>query len=822
MAILIRILFILLLCTPLLAQEVQEYPVKDFSGGFVNGLSNAIMQDNMSLVLVNYDVVDGSITRRKGMSLHYPDDNSGQTIEGLFRYQNQLNKKLLTARELTSTPYYSDETMRDYINLLTHCDDADVSCTTVAYAGLFQQESDYAAPYSNGFTNLNGRTLIANDRSELMVYDGNKAFPARPRGPGQAKVMAVDSGGNVSGIVRYKYSYTAEFIPDTIHVITDLSPPTWPIEVADGMVVIYDMGWMTDTLRQDSITIYREMNLSGKFERLVSFFIEGDTLFKYWDTTAATTPGDTFNYRWGPIGIPPQWDSIGGCFDTFPPPPGGVVAIADTALAGGMGIATLLIDTSRCRTVVYCVLFVDSSGRSGYLGPPTHISYSYAFSDSTVAVNRPYKVTLDSIPIPKDSGIVEKHLIRMYPRNNVLNPGGNEADDVYSYIFYDIATLAIDSTTYVDRAAPGTGTVYYNARDENDDFISDPTPWDASTDDSLVGFQPSAVTIFNNRCYGIGGPHDRNFLYFSDFGKLTNWPIDKYINIAGEAGDWLTGLYSFEDRLLLFKHNSVQQFVGATFYQYSIEPIIMNVGLTARQSLAGGKNSVFFAHQTGVYRISRFGGFSTYPISAVIQKTVDSVGDKLQRSRGRVVGEEYWWSVAIDSSDVEKTYIYSEFPAPHWKSYSFGIKDAIPYDYDTTRVDYSADRFILIRDNDSLYRWNYAADTLDDTVAFFATYQSKYFFEGGDREKVVYVDLFGTGSVDSLRLIFYRNYGEGTMGTPFDTVVFSPDFTDHTRDRVIVNAICENFSLRVEDFGQGDYILQGYTIGYIPWDRGKL
>jgi hypothetical protein len=39
---------------------------------------------------------------------------------------------------------------------------------------------------------------------------------------------------------------------------------------------------------------------------------------------------------------------------------------------------------------------------------------------------------------------------------------------------------------------------------------------------------------------------------------------------------------------------------------------------------------------------------------------------------------------------------------------------------------------------------------------------------------------------------------------------------------VAVNKICENFSLRIEDYrGVGDYRITGYDIGYMVWDGGK-
>ena len=156
--------------------------------------------------------------------------------------------------------------------------------------------------------------------------------------------------------------------------------------------------------------------------------------------------------------------------------------------------------------------------------------------------------------------------------------------------------------------------------------------------------------------------------------------------------------------------------------------------------------------------------------------------------------------------------------------YDLGTKYIALFDSDTTNLQYSTNRWALVRDNDSLYGWNYAADSLDDTAHFFATYQSKYFFEGSGRERIHNVTIEGTGVVDSLRLIFYQGYlnaDQDVIGTPFDTVVFSPDFTDNQKDQVAVDKICDMFSLRIEDFGSGSYVIRGYKIGWQPWDTGK-
>jgi hypothetical protein len=481
-------------------------------------------------------------------------------------------------------------------------------------------------------------------------------------------------------------------------------------------------------------------------------------------------------------------------------------------------------------------VFIDSAGRESYSTPIVCIPTG----DS---VNFRYKITMTNIPASNDSAIVAKYLLRS---NNFTitfaSPGGRSPNGSV----YVLDTLDDTTTTYVDSMTYDTMVLtldqwcefrfpedydYPTGSVTLQDSISLHWDWGVPEvtcyDDSTISFQPFDIAIHESRGYAIGNIDNLNRIYYSDFGRITTWPSDKFINIASQSGDWFVRLLPLGERLLIFRQNSVWQLTGNQFYQFNIDQVMNNVGLSAPRSLASGLNQVFFFHTSGIYQFDRFGGIPPAPISSFIQNSIDSIGSKFQRAWGGMIGNEFWLSVALTADDNEKCYIYAQIPSPHMKSYDFGVMDAKLFDYDTTIYDYRSDRWIIATDNDSLWRWNYNgdADTLDGTERIVATYQSKFFFEGDDREKIHYIDLIGSGVCDSMMITFYRNYGDSVKGftqIPIDSQLVAMDWHEGEKQRVMVDHITENFSFKIRDYGYGRYKLRGFVIGWTPWDKGKV
>ncbi|GAG84693.1 unnamed protein product, partial [marine sediment metagenome] len=300
--------------------------------------------------------------------------------------------------------------------------------------------------------------------------------------------------------------------------------------------------------------------------------------------------------------------------------------------------------------------------------------------------------------------------------------------------------------------------------------------------------------------------------------------------------DWFVDLLPLEDRLILFRQNSIVQLQGHSFYQFSLDQLIENVGLTAPRSIVRVGNTVYFYHSTGVYTLSAFGGVCSQPLSFAIKKSLDSFMVNQQRAVGAGIAGDYWLSLDYAGGN-QKTYIYSEMPIPHWKTYGFGLHAVVQYDPDSTYGNFNPNKWLVALvtsvgtypgDQTILYEWNEGAiggsfertdtvDTWSDTShgAIIATYQSKRFFEGRERERVYWLDIVGEGDADTITFTFLDE------GVAFDTVKYLPDFTDGIRDRIIVDHIVSDFAVRWQDNGYGQYTIKGYEIGWIPWDRGR-
>lgn len=359
---------------------------------------------------------------------------------------------------------------------------------------------------------------------------------------------------------------------------------------------------------------------------------------------------------------------------------------------------------------------------------------------------------------------------------------------------------------------------------------------DSICEDSILSFQPMSAVIHGNRVYAIGDPEYPNRLYFSTYDRPTNWPCSSFLNIPISDPDWFVSLLSLEDRLVLFRQNSVLHLQGHNFYQYSIDELIANVGLTAPRSVARIGNTVYFYHSTGVYVLSAYGGVSDQPISFPIQKSLDSFMVNQQRAVGAGIAGDYWLSIDYASAN-QSTYIFSRMPTPHWKSYDFGLHAVVQFDPDTIAGNFNPNHWLIAlvsnfsgADRSIFYNWRRDelsgsfenTDTMDvgyesDTTYYpiIATYQSKQFFEGRERERVYWVDIIGEGTCSTITFTFLDE------GIPFDTVVFQPDFTDDKRDRIIVDRIVEDFAVSWTDNGYGQYTIKGYEIGWILWDRGR-
>ena len=839
-------LLVILLSVVMSAQEIQIKKVMDFSGGLINSISNAAMRDNMAVVLENYDIDPfGNLKRRHALTPYAI--NTG--IDHVYAIIPRIspNGKQLWILAKRDAAIFSE---------LIGCDNAALDCDSTWITGLYQPSSDWVVPYNYDVVDYLGQLYVASTNSELMVYRDSIFYPARPRAPGQANVSIKNTGtGQVKGTFRYKYNFH-DSTGGGAGGPSNLSPPTWPVTVNYGNVRIWDMlpGGPDNV---DAINIYREKDFSGNYEHLVT--LDSGTT-SYLDNTAATTPADTFDYPWGDehhcsasddhTNINCGSDGCGAAEHKVSPPGAMAVTIGSGHGTGHGAPDVLHEDSTKCWLMAYSIVFVDSAGRHSYMSTPAVVKGGCEEGDTNTSG------ILTDIPVPHDSGIVKKLLLRMHCDDQHF--GHEDRDSNWVNIYFIVDTLDPDVASYTD-------SIGYSVIRERDPYLNvcvgrqvvsvadsiaeadtldrwiaydsiGELPELGCYDDSIIPFQPMSIALHGRRLYGIGDASNPDFLWYSLFHRLTTWPHAQHISVPSRGSDWFVGLLSVGDLLILFRQNSIVQLQGHSFYQYSFDELIENVGLTAPRSLARVGNTVYFYHSTGVYTMSAFGGVPSKPLSFSIKKSLDSFMVNQQRAVGASIAGDYWLSVDYASGN-QTTYIYSETPTPHWKAYGFGLHAVVQHDPDTIYANFNPNKWLIAlvkglcgaTDNTVLYQWRLDElsgfqnrDTIDicyqtDSVyvPIIGTYQSKRFFEGRERERVYWLDIIGEGDADTITFTFLDE------GVAFDTVKYLPDFTDGIRDRIVVDHIVTDFAVRWQDSGYGQYTIKGYEIGWIPWDRGR-
>jgi hypothetical protein len=812
----LTIFFVLALAIPAFGQ-VQVKSVRDFSGGIVNGVANAFVPDNGAVSLSNYDVVGGVLDRRPGLGYLWADTGAPY-VGAIFPWSHYRDKSLFAVRQIDGA--FESDTISENTQQLVKYGPSTHDFELVK-ARLFDGPwRNLTVPQTTDRTQIYHRLFIAESNSELVYMTDSSAAPARPLTAGQPRATTLAGGGALSGRFVYKYAYIDTETDDT----SVFSAPSFPVYVDNGQVaLIMDTGILSS---QDSIGIIRRELPDLLYYEVatisssISYYIDNTP------TASLSLAHAGSRYGWH------TRNTEGGSYSqghyTRIRPPGGfgtnIVTGGSTSILFG-----LPGDSAKFCWVAYVLVYVDSLGRR---------SYSTAMeADSlnmTGAIVNSYlrRVTIDSFPPLPQSGISEIELWRRLAGEFYDTTGGDNCSDSISPRWYRIHTFTqsgydsiVDGGSWEDATHIDTTNHDVCIPDcVGEQWFYIKTPEQRCPDDSVIVFQPSIIEHHADRLWAAGNPELPDYLYYSNTNYPTLFPPDQFVRIASQDGDGITGLLSIADvdyydsalpadQLVVFKKNSVWAISGFTFSDYRLSQLMSGVGLVAERGYCKDNFGVYFVGNDGVYQLGK-----PQPLSAAIQETVDSASQYISRSVLRSVGDELWWSLAIGDTVNNRTLVYSLRPSPHWTSYNFAMRDAIAYDTAQDWTAYSTDRSLILTETDTVFRWNYAdADTLDGTTKIQASYQSKFFFDDPVREKVLWVDLFGTGTVDSLRLLFYENDGDQV-----DTAYIKPVFTDQDRDRVAVNLICENFSLRIEDFkGVGNYRITGYDIGYMVWDDGK-
>lgn len=794
---------LLVLAPDLFSQGILYKEVNNFNGGLVNSLDNALMRDNQLSIFVNYDLdKNGDLVRRNGRTLHYIDPHSGHPMIALFPFYRGNSKSLLTIRKLDA--YYGDD--RDSLYVLTICDDAEETCTTVVYSSYMPFDRFVPARFNVTRTTMNQGLVIAATQSEAIVFDSLRAIPFRPLTEQQPKAVPMSGDGNVDGTFRYKYSFRGTFL-------SNMSAPSWPVNVVFGKIVVFNIGPVLDSITNPKAYLYREKNGDQHWELLDSVVLWETKPVTYLDVLAETVDADTTINRWGdnarnrPAGLRPL-------------APGELIVSLDTTVVSGYGMGPE--DTCKnfqtCTSfVAYAMLYIDTLNSVSLMTPPSYTQIDSGLADALL--DWQYKATIKGFAAPVDMIVDSAWLLRTYHHGitGVAVHTDIFEGDWHRHLLVDLALDSIVDSLLADTLRDDlfcagfttTQEFAYGEEPESTCYIGN----------DVIEFQPTAIVEHGFKLWAIDDGNMPNTVSFSNAGTVVKWSLLKSITIPSRDGDWINNLMSLgTNTLLATRQNSVLNFSGHSFFQFIISQKIRNVGLTAPRSLSQSRGRGTILYHDGLYRFSLDATVSPEPMTELIKNSIDSADSNIHRGFVGFVDDELWLSLPIGTDYNSHTYIYDQYPVPHWKSYDFGVKDLVPFEFNSTYRAFQTGGWLFIADNDTIYRWNEKDTAFDgggkDTIV--ARLQTKYFFDDYNREQIFFVDIFGEGTGDSLWVILNQDKGQIA-----DTVLIVLDFTDKKVDRAKFNKICYNAAVGWYDNGLGDYKITGFRIGYIVKDKGR-
>lgn len=823
-------LLILILVPITVSLRAERLTISDFSGG-INQAGGPLVQENQAADIVDFEFTPiGALAPRKGFKqLERSRDIDTSDVEALIPFGYPPKKHLLVKRSINDL--FSSHWSAMYSAIQGDDEDADSTLFSYAfYSSLYEKR-----PLTGMNAFMWGNNLyLATYGTEPVAYNGWTVRRLRPLAPGQPIAVAADSVGNVTGLVRYKYTFGR----GQRAYESNFSAPSFSIQVTDGQVYLCNIGdpfgGVNDTMRY----IYRETDNSGYYELLDS--LTDSTVTTYTDNIATASMADTCALPYGPTERCFTYDYSGSSYATPPShtdanshAPGSIWLTVSTGAADtvsdGYGIAcpvdnaTAVADSNLC--VAYSTVFEDSSGRRSYMGTPTTVC------DKTW--RRGDYVTLDSIPMPTDDYIKHKLIVRRFGRVCSDSTGDQEC---YLYDendssgcrhpenWYVVCTLAVDTTKYVDSmpaCSIHTSSRIYCSEDDATTVIDYEEyrvfPYgDIQEDgcvDSVLTFQPTDWVIRGTQVAAIGDPEYPNTVYLSRSGYPGTWPLTNSYTIESQHGDWFVALEVVGDILLLFRQNSIVAMSGFDYYNINVQEISGRVGTTSPRSVVSSNLYTYFCHHTGVYRL---GGQGT---PEKISTPIDTLWSTWPHRDvvGTVIDNDYWLS-----SDSGTLIWDEEFES--WRRASFTFTEIVQYDTTLAALDYGTDDYVVLR-NDSL--WLLFEDDRDGagsdtTGAIRPEYRSRQLFDGPEREYVATVDVSGWGTVDSLILYSINNLTDTTSTIIIEDV----DFSGRDLVRFGVHQIFDDYTfvlLAVPNYSGrsiADYFIRSVAIEWQPWDMG--
>lgn len=134
--------------------------------------------------------------------------------------------------------------------------------------------------------------------------------------------------------------------------------------------------------------------------------------------------------------------------------------------------------------------------------------------------------------------------------------------------------------------------------------------------------------VFKECAFFDGGLNDGNVLYYSSPGRLDQFGVNNYINLASGGGN-VTGLYSYYNNLIILRENAIDVLTG-TFPDFTVQTVTRQVVCRSAATLdAVPSIGVVFLAQDGVYALT--GGLDGGSVLQVV-----NIGAPVQRELERL------------------------------------------------------------------------------------------------------------------------------------------------------------------------------------------
>lgn len=173
-----------------------------------------------------------------------------------------------------------------------------------------------------------------------------------------------------------------------------------------------------------------------------------------------------------------------------------------------------------------------------------------------------------------------------------------------------------DGTNEMTFIADGTTFQKYQASTHK---IIDATTIPGTTTDNVT-----MLKLYKNRLYATGGTSVPERVFYSALGDGDSWGANDWFQVPSEstneaarAGDPITALAVYQDRLIIFKNRSIW-----AYDTHQLRQITDKHGCVGKRAVCTSDNALYFADNDGVYRLS---GNYVEKVSKKIQGTWDAI-----------------------------------------------------------------------------------------------------------------------------------------------------------------------------------------------------